>query len=814
MYTNKLSFTGDRDGEKIKKKMEKEEGGKEEQVKKDKAIATGGKIEIGNSERELKVQPSISRYFSQNRLKRSKEEKECEREEIYSPFQPRRALNRSPPRNSGNENEEEKERRRFVQKNRGRSESLPNVATPEDGKRRRDSKEEETEERKKAKQDRHTPPRKHALSTGDVDPEAKTPNPKNLKIKLLSGLKELGDDLKYVNTILSENQEAYEIIQKMEKKIEKMFEEECLQWCEGTNTTTQETQTVGKAQLKEEMEVWEVRRRIIEGMQIEEIAELGKRNWIEKAFKVTIQKPIQAGVFKNQIILADMKTLNKENEMTNLSKLIPSLERLASMQKPDAGGMAIITTKEHSVLEDNEETENFKTDRISFVAGISKEDEELKYFEDILNHFKKIHVFLKSRNERKAAIFIPSARNHEMIRKIIECCCQDGEVEYYLTGPKQNKIKKKEEPKWQKTSRSKNNSILIQPAKGQTYSEILKQIKSIDAKDIGVQPKGIEKTKNGNIKINFTGSRSKASSLCSAITQKINSQTKVLEKRKDILITNVDESMTTKDLYEILVKETEYPGNIPIYIPVRSNYRGYKTATINLPNFIADKLIKKKFILEGWHRFRILEKIVLKKCFRCQEFGHEANGCANLDRNEMCLKCGVDGHKAKDCKEKQRCYECEHRAGGMKCPNYRKKLEKLKQVKTNLIKNTNETENITYNAIQTNKQAIINNTKTKSVEQERNKTHEINETNTHVTYKIKDTQIYNMEQETNQKTFEKSEDEMYVSECTRSKQPINCQNEKVDKGLVQEKGKIKQRKQTQNLERKNSQNESNQRSDE
>jgi hypothetical protein len=74
----------------------------------------------------------------------------------------------------------------------------------------------------------------------------------------------------------------------------------------------------------------------------------------------------------------------------------------------------------------------------------------------------------------------------------------------------------------------------------------------------------------------------------------------------------------------------------------------------------------------------------IKRCFKCQDFGHKAMGCT---RPTKCSKCGGD-HDTRECvSTESKCANCgdaNHRAWHRECPRQQKELERLRLVRASI----------------------------------------------------------------------------------------------------------------------------------
>lgn len=108
--------------------------------------------------------------------------------------------------------------------------------------------------------------------------------------------------------------------------------------------------------------------------------------------------------------------------------------------------------------------------------------------------------------------------------------------------------------------------------------------------------------------------------------------------------------------------------------------RGTKIATAVVPTSIANALTAARLRV-GYVNCRVRHKIEVKKCYKCQGFGHTRDDCTHTDRSNTCWNCGTEGHKARECDSDSRCFLCrgeatnDHALGSFKCHVYRRAYE-------------------------------------------------------------------------------------------------------------------------------------------
>lgn len=229
------------------------------------------------------------------------------------------------------------------------------------------------------------------------------------------------------------------------------------------------------------------------------------------------------------------------------------------------------------------------------------------------------------------------------------------------------------------------DAIVIEAKDGQSYADILRKVKT-DASlaSIGEAVTRIRRTQKGELLLQFKDSGDSTAAFQNSIREKLgeSADVRTLTQRTMVEMRDVDEVTDAQDISEAIKAqlELEVPAEA---IRLRKAYGETQIATINLPGEEANKMIKAGKIKIGWTVCRIRERTVLKKCFKCLEFGHIATQCRNEDRSKLCRSCGKDGHIAKDCREEPLCMFCKkdrpkdakHIAGSSRCPVFRRALK-------------------------------------------------------------------------------------------------------------------------------------------
>lgn len=260
------------------------------------------------------------------------------------------------------------------------------------------------------------------------------------------------------------------------------------------------------------------------------------------------------------------------------------------------------------------------------------------------------------------------------------------------------KGKRKGKPKRGRPPRP--DAILIVTTAGNTggssYAAVLKDIKgNQQLKDLGDRVSVVKKTEKGHLLLELQkGNSDRLSGLRQTLKNELGTgmEIRVLTAANErvVEILDMDEIATKLDVLDAIKKELGAEANsiTEQMIAMRSSFRGSQTATIQLANDLAKKLLEVGKLRVSWSRCRVREKLVPTRCFKCWEFGHKSGSCKSVvDRSSLCFKCGQTDHKAKDCTNEARCELCLHRnpkaeanhfAGRGRCPMLRSAVQKLK----------------------------------------------------------------------------------------------------------------------------------------
>lgn len=371
--------------------------------------------------------------------------------------------------------------------------------------------------------------------------------------------------------------------------------------------------------------------------------------------------------FKN--IREAIKTLGGREGLIKQNKKKGEVARMClSVGFPNSNGDYEQTTREvyyPLIKEETESQEETDVDRI-FCA-----------FDTVANEIIKRNIF-------KVAIPNIDGETGEILKRVCGFIFSETKVKVtlYTEKPKSRSQpmtdEKKESSETNKnkktrTGEPKPETILVKIS-GKSYAETLRLVKqTVNPSEIGVDIKGIRKTKKDEVLVTIKSGTDKSASLKREIDRKLPAATTVLLVKKRILhIRDMDETSTVEEVKDAICKSISIsPDKIDLRA-LRPAYGGRQHITAVMAEYDALKLLELGKIKIGWVMCRILERVLETKCYKCWKYGHTKHQCNGPAREHLCLKCGQEGHKAISCKNEPYCLHCNkegHSSGHIKCPN-------------------------------------------------------------------------------------------------------------------------------------------------
>lgn len=243
--------------------------------------------------------------------------------------------------------------------------------------------------------------------------------------------------------------------------------------------------------------------------------------------------------------------------------------------------------------------------------------------------------------------------------------------------------KKENEKRRGLKSKKLSEAVVIKPAEGSSYADVLKNIRSKLKLSDEVNLKGIRKTRAGAVLLELEKGQTADPNFCEALRTTLRETATVadLKPKATVEIKDLD-SLTTKEEVTDSVKRAlqGYDGDLKINISA-PNSREQVRAYVTINEEQAEILIKQARIKIGWINCRVRLRENYKRCFRCFGPGHSTWDCQGPDRRGqgLCIKCGQPGHKMKECNKPPKCCLCseakynelDHIPSSMKCSVYR-----------------------------------------------------------------------------------------------------------------------------------------------
>lgn len=250
---------------------------------------------------------------------------------------------------------------------------------------------------------------------------------------------------------------------------------------------------------------------------------------------------------------------------------------------------------------------------------------------------------------------------------------------------KETRKKKKQQNNRGRITRDQGEAITIRTNTPESYADVLKEMKkNINPTEIGVEIKGIRRTRTGELLLKLSKGEGQAERLKNALGNTLGQDVMIraVTKNSIIDIRDMDESTEVSDLVSALMKATSTEDETKFKVlNLRDAFGRTKQALVQLPENLAASLLCTGKIRVGWVMCRLRTKIRPRQCYRCLDQGHIASLCNGVDRSNICVKCCNPGHRSRECKGELRCIICQesgsnnthHYIGSMACVSNRRK---------------------------------------------------------------------------------------------------------------------------------------------
>ncbi|XP_014216673.1 uncharacterized protein LOC106645339 [Copidosoma floridanum] len=213
--------------------------------------------------------------------------------------------------------------------------------------------------------------------------------------------------------------------------------------------------------------------------------------------------------------------------------------------------------------------------------------------------------------------------------------------------------------------RARPDAILIKPAEGKKYAEVLAQMKKVSLDELGVGAASVRETRTGGVLVKLRKANAErhdafAAALKSAVVDAGGVRT--LVPRLVWEIRNVYPTVTEEEVTVAMKGRFDGAALPEMVLRLSSGTtRGNRVTYIEAPASAAAVLDKMDHLQLGWVNCRIWPRTKAKRCYRCLGFGHISHQCGGSDRTGACFRCGKIGHVAWSCLQKEAsCYLCEN----------------------------------------------------------------------------------------------------------------------------------------------------------
>lgn len=246
--------------------------------------------------------------------------------------------------------------------------------------------------------------------------------------------------------------------------------------------------------------------------------------------------------------------------------------------------------------------------------------------------------------------------------------------------------------KKKKSKDLKPDAVLIQPALGKSYTDVLKEIRDkVKPEDTGTDIRSVRQTRAGHVLLELGSNTKSREEFSQTLRQVLGEagQVKNLVARVVLEIRDLDSLIEVEDVQEALKRDLGNASAGAKVFVTSPNSRGQKMAIVGLEQHGANLLHNASRIRIGWVNCRVRSRAVVPRCFCCLAYGYRVSGCKGPDRQGRCFKCGGEGHKAAKCEAQAECFLCaelqlkdeerSHIPGTGKCKAFRDALVKAKQ---------------------------------------------------------------------------------------------------------------------------------------
>lgn len=243
--------------------------------------------------------------------------------------------------------------------------------------------------------------------------------------------------------------------------------------------------------------------------------------------------------------------------------------------------------------------------------------------------------------------------------------------------------KKKEKKNRKRKPRPRLDAVIIKPASGKSFADILKNINEATIPEEGPRIEKYSKTRNGSLLLKFKGNTGNTTAVAEALAKaaETTGQLESLPAVTTVRVFDLNSGITVEQVQRAVKNVIPDLPTEPVVTLSNPNQREQVIAFVTLPARMAVTFMEKKVLSVGPFRCRIRQYNRVRRCYKCLGFGHTSYTCKGPDRTEHCHKCAEKGHKAAGRKNEDKCIVCidsgkpeeetKHRLGTGRCKTYR-----------------------------------------------------------------------------------------------------------------------------------------------
>jgi len=443
----------------------------------------------------------------------------------------------------------------------------------------------------------------------------------------------------------------------------------------GKTRSDASVQTLSLRSLKEVNEQVEIMKLLEEADTEDKVQALVNRNWPQTTFQVT--KTEKRSLLKaegTKVLLIDLMDEIARGKIAGLITQYPALRDI--LEKKIAAGTIATIKREDVLMIDNVEVPT-STGGKMLVGSIKKGEEGIATSLEVL---KKVR-HMRAEDERITIAGYGLLKGS--LRKLAEYVFKDGEPIHVCEekagkptneGNEGSRSRRPNAADSRKRRPVNTETILVTGPEGKSFADVLKDVRNTVTMLEGESVLAITKERDS---AKIVIKKGEGADRIARVIQEAHPQLKAKQKLPStlILIRGLDFEVSREEIVGAVDKAA---GEIGARVRggLRTTSGDMKTATVEVPQHVADKILGLKRIRVG----PVMAAVVLcktrqvERCYRCWATGHIARDCRGPDRMHDCYKCGKGGHKAAQCTNEQNCADCEgkdHRTGSVQCKSSR-----------------------------------------------------------------------------------------------------------------------------------------------